>query len=97
MTNDLRVPAQAWRQEGAHMSYEDITPGEYVYMSNIPKGCYGQRYRLHRLVKDVPTYQVKTLVEGLTGEDTGQWFTCSVSNFCYRFKPLDAWLREQGQ
>lgn len=59
---------------------------DYIYAAGIPKDCHGSRYRAHRRVVDVPTYQQKVLVEALDGPDAGLWFTCSVDNFSRRYK-----------
>ena len=60
----------------------------YVYMGELPEWAKGQQYRFHRFVVDVPSYQMKVLVESLTAKDKGQWFVCSVANFCIRYQPL---------
>lgn len=65
----------------------------YVYTGQIPKGCYGQHYRVHRFVLDVPSYQQKVLVEALTGKDKGLWFVCSINNFSRRYQLLDEWTQ----
>lgn len=62
-----------------------IEGGEYRYENPYPKGCEGHHYRLHRVVMDVPSRQYKLLVEGLSGEDHGRWFTCTVNYFKARF------------
>lgn len=59
---------------------------QYVYAHPYPKGYAGELYYAHRMVQDVPSYQDKVLVEGLTGRDTGRWFTCSLNYFLTRFK-----------
>ncbi len=64
-----------------------ITEGaDYVYTSDKPAGARGQRYKVHRFILDVPSYQRKVLVEALTGPDKGMWFTCSLSNFSFKYK-----------
>jgi hypothetical protein len=74
--------------ESALMAESDLIEGwEYIYARDLPRGCKGQRYRLHREVVHVPTYQHLVLVEALTGWDKGLWFVCSVSNFLVRYVP----------
>lgn len=74
---------------GAPMpEYDWITPGDYVYTGGLPAGCAGHRYRVHRRIIDVPTFQVKVLIETLTGRDAGLWFTCSLANFARRYEPV---------
>lgn len=58
----------------------------YEYTCGIPVGCAGELYRPHRLVLDVPVYSWKVLVEALSGHDQGMWFTCSIDNFCRRYR-----------
>ena len=58
----------------------------YEYVGGIPIGCAGELYRPHRLVLDVPVYSWKVLVEALSGNDRGLWFTCSIDNFCRRYR-----------
>lgn len=70
-----------------------IEGGLYEYIHDLPKGCAGHHYRLHRLVKDVPSYQEKVLVEALTGKDKGLWFVCSEANFAIRYKLKERPLR----
>lgn len=55
-----------------------LIPGEYIYVGIKPEGCTGHTYRAHRIVLNIPTYQQQILMEGLTGQETGQWFTCTV-------------------
>lgn len=62
----------------------------YRYLAPPAKGqpdCRGQLYKVKRFVKDVPSYQEKVVVEGLTGPDKGLWYTCSLMNFATRFEP----------
>ena len=61
---------------------------EYLYSAAWPAYATGKRYRLLRFVKDVPSYQVKCLVEALEGEDRGHWFICSIENFRTRYRPV---------
>ncbi len=63
-----------------------VEGAEYTYEAAIPAGCMGQRYKLHREVIDVPSYQRKVLVEALTGKDRGLFFTCTLQNFALRYK-----------
>ncbi len=63
-----------------------IAGAEYVYLSNLPVGCEGHRYKVHRFILDVPSYQQKVLVEALSGNDKGLWFACSPANFVRRYK-----------
>lgn len=70
--------------------YAWITPGDYVYTGEFPKGCAGQLYRMHRRILDVPSYQHKCLVEALSGKDAGLWFCCSLHNFSIRYQPAPA-------
>ncbi len=65
---------------------EIIEGGLYTYVRGIPECCHGERYRLHRRVLDVPSYQHKVLVEALTGPDKGLWFTCTLDNFSTRYE-----------
>lgn len=58
----------------------------YIYIGEWPPGCKGHRYRIERLVMDVPTYQEKVLVVALSGPDEGLWFTCSPWNFSTRYR-----------
>ena len=67
----------------------DLVPGLYVYARGIPTECKGFTYRLHRAVKDVPSYQTNVLVEAIDGPDAGLWFTVSVNNFQRRYEPLN--------
>lgn len=57
----------------------------YTYVRGFPVKCIGSTYRLIRRVKDVPSYQLKVLVEAVDGPDKGLWFVCSVANFCSRY------------
>jgi hypothetical protein len=66
-----------------------VIPGDYVYTKDIPRGCQGKRYRLHRIIMDVPTYQRKLLLEALEGPDEGLWFTVTKANFETRYKLAD--------
>jgi hypothetical protein len=67
--------------------HKDLRPGGlYTYQASHPPGCAGHLYRLHRFVLDVPSRQTKVLVEAKTGADKGLWFTCSVANFCTRYR-----------
>lgn len=68
----------------------EVLPGIYVYANGYPVECIGRRYRVHRMVLDVPTYQRKVLIEALDGSDAGLWFVCSVSNFFHRYQPAGA-------
>ncbi len=63
--------------------------GLYVYIREIPRGCAGHIYRVHRFILDVPSYQHKVLVECLSGQDEGLWFTCSLDNFRVRYRLHD--------
>lgn len=58
----------------------------YVYVNPRPEWAVGHRYRVHRIVVSVPSYQEQVLTEGLTGRDEGKWFVCSLANFAVRFK-----------
>lgn len=58
---------------------------EYTYASPHPISCHGHRYRLLRFVVDIPSYQKKVLVEGLTGPDIGAFFVLSEVTFAVRF------------
>lgn len=62
-----------------------IQGGEYVYTANYPEKCHGHRYRLSQFVTDVPSYQHKVLVQGLTGPDTGLYFTMAEGMFAAKF------------
>lgn len=62
----------------------------YRYIRQLPTGCQGALYRVHREVLDVPSYQRKLLVEALTGPDRGLWFTCTPANFRVRYERSDA-------
>lgn len=66
-----------------------IAGRRYTYTAEIPRGCAGQEYRVHRFVLDVPSYQQKVLVEALTGNDAGLWFVCSLENFARRYKIVE--------
>jgi hypothetical protein len=57
----------------------------YRYTAELPAGCAGGLYRVARFVLDVPAYQQKVLVEALTGQDRGLWFTASPANFSMRY------------
>lgn len=70
------------------MSNIEITPGDYVCVKGVSPEFLGHRYRAHRVVIDVPAYQRKVLVEGLTGPDRGEWYTCTPANFRVRFQPV---------
>lgn len=78
--------AQMTGLEAEEVGCPIIEGAEYVYIGELPVGCRGHRYLLHRGVIDVPSYQHKVLVEALTGEDKGLWFTCSLANFAIRYK-----------
>jgi hypothetical protein len=67
------------------MTASIIVGAIYVYNNEHPANCTGHLYRAHRIVLDVPTYQRKVLVEGLSGCDEGLWYTCTVDNFNQRF------------
>ncbi len=72
------------------MELDQIVPGaEYTYINPVPAGAMGHRYKVHRIIWDVPTYQEKVLVEALTGRDKGTWFCCSLNNFCVRYQPAE--------
>jgi hypothetical protein len=60
--------------------------GIYKYMRGHPADCIGCLYRVHRHVRDVPSYQRKVLVEALNGPDQGLWFVCSLTNFAVRYE-----------
>ena len=76
-----------------YAAYTWVVPGDYIYTGEWPRGCAGQRYRVHRRVLYVPVNQVHVLVEALTGSDAGLWFTCALDNFAHRYKPdLEATL-----
>lgn len=66
-----------------------IPPGDYIYTNGIPEGCFGHRYRVHRMVLDVPSRQQKVLVQAIDGDDAGLWFTCTVGNFEIRYRPAN--------
>jgi hypothetical protein len=62
----------------------------YKYLSPPAKGqldCRGQLYKVVFFVRDVPSYQEKVVVQGLTGPDKGQRFACSLYSFATRFEP----------
>lgn len=59
---------------------------EYVYTGTYPSNCAGQRYRLVRFVIDLPSYQQKVLVEGVTGPDRGKAFVLSEAVFANKFE-----------
>ena len=58
---------------------------DYTYIGAYPTSCHGHKYRLVRFVVDVPSYQKKVLVEGLTGPDMGAFFVLSEAAFAVRF------------
>lgn len=64
-----------------------VEGGEYVFRASAPDHATGQRYRVLKFVLDVPSYQRKVLVEGLTGKDRGLWFVCTFENFRVRYEP----------
>jgi hypothetical protein len=66
-----------------------VEGSEYVYTATIPAGCKGHRYRLLKLVLDVPTYQQKLCMVALTGPDSGRWFVVSPWNFAQRYEPAE--------
>lgn len=71
------------------MAMEPVTireGSEYLYQCGFPTGCAGGRYKVHKFVLDVPSYQHKVLVECLEGKDKGLWFVCSLANFSYRYR-----------
>ncbi len=72
--------------------YKIVENGIYTYISTIPSGCLGHKYKVHRLVTDVPSYQQKVLVEALAGHDKGLWFVCSLQNFSVRYNFLETSL-----
>lgn len=59
---------------------------EYVYIAEQPKHAKGQRYHLYRAILDVPSYQTKILIAGLTGMDQGRLFAVSINHFVTRFE-----------
>jgi len=63
-----------------------IHPGDWIYHNELPAGCKGDRYRLHRFILAVPVYQWQCLVQCLTGKDAGLWFSCSPANFSVRYR-----------
>ena len=69
-----------------YAEYAWIVPGLYVYTGSLPKGCAGQKYRVHRRILDVPYMQIKVLVEAVSGQDAGLWFACGLANFAVRYK-----------
>src|SRR5438132_10371895 len=74
-------------QRSDWLSKDDIVLGrDYVYVCGFPIEAKGHLYRAHKFVLDVPSYQQKVLVEALTGDDKGLWFTCSIANFCVRYR-----------
>jgi hypothetical protein len=88
-------PAASFKElfygEDGTVPYVEIAPlrlrpgAVYLYTAPYPHRCRGHRYRLVRLVRDVPSYQEKCLVEALTGPDEGLWFTCTQANFGERY------------
>ena len=66
-----------------------ITPGVYEYLSACPAGCKGRRYRLHRPIISVPSYQQQVLVEALDGPDAGGWYCMSLANFAIRYRLVE--------
>src|SRR5215469_2524165 len=62
-----------------------VMPAVYRYKGELPPECKGHLYKAHRVVTDVPSYQEKILVEGLTGVDVGLWFTVAPFNFALRY------------
>lgn len=73
------------------MAFDEIVEGGvYAYMCGIPRGVYGEKYRVVKNhVLDVPSYQYKVMVEALTGRDKGKVFVCTPANFVHRYKPVD--------
>lgn len=68
---------------------ENIVIGKtYRYTQGFPINCHGHLYVPLRMIKDVPTYQQKVLVEALTGPDKGELFVCSVNNFKIRYEEV---------
>lgn len=83
MTSAASMTAD-WRDRAV---LDELIEGEtYIYTGLFPKGAAGHRYKLHRLVLDVPSYQRKVLVEALSGKDKGLWFVCSINNFSRRYR-----------
>jgi len=60
----------------------------YEFVHEYPRGCKGGRYKVHRFVLAVPSYQANVLVECLLGKDRGLWFVCSLNNFSIRYQPV---------
>ena len=76
----------SFRRSGSVSDFLIFFGRDYFYTIDLPKGCCGARYRLHREILDVPSYQTKLLVECLSGKDVGLWFTCTPANFERRYK-----------
>lgn len=58
----------------------------YRFVHREPADCQGEHYRAVRLVTDVPSYQPKVLVEGVSGPDAGKWYVVSLAGFATRFQ-----------
>lgn len=64
-----------------------VAGATYRYIRDLPVGCKDALYRVVQAeILDVPSYQKKVLVRGLTGKDAGLWFTCSLANFATRYE-----------
>lgn len=67
-----------------------IVPGRtYRYMLDRPPGCKGGIYRVERFILDVPSYQMKVLVQCVEGNDKGLWFSCTPWNFAQRYEEVE--------
>lgn len=74
-----------------HDDLRIVVGATYRYTNALPARCLGQFYLVHRFVVDVPVRSEKVLVECLTGDDAGRWFTVSPAHFATRYAgPLGA-------
>jgi hypothetical protein len=73
-----------------------VEGGEYVYTGTYPANCAGQRYKLTRFVIDLPSYQRKVLVEGMTGPDKGEAFVVSEATFANKFELVQPVVESLG-
>lgn len=64
-------------------------PGDYIFIASKPEDCHGHLYRAHAMAKDIPSYQQKVIVEGITGPDAGDWWSCSLAIFLNKFVPAE--------
>lgn len=66
----------------------------YRYIDQIPAGCKGQLYRVVKFACAIPVYRDEVVLEGISGPDKGNFFTCSPNYFSLRFRPMVDEIRE---